>query len=132
MLVIQFKLSTARMDLIHDVLIELKVLTSTNAVLSIPEVIDPASRHHIFLWHRHGLLLLLNVQTQMDETLTKSLKRLIGRLLKDYHNTFAPNKVGPGALGTAVVILSFLSTHNSDKLCTVLVQYVKVIYFYFL
>jgi hypothetical protein len=37
MLVTQFKLSTARMDLIHEVLIELKVLTSTTNTLTTHE-----------------------------------------------------------------------------------------------
>lgn len=40
MLVHPFKLSTARMDLIHEVLIELKVITSTTETLSIPEVAE--------------------------------------------------------------------------------------------
>jgi len=38
MLIGQFRLSTARMDLIHEVLIELKVLTSTTNTIAIPEV----------------------------------------------------------------------------------------------
>ena len=38
MLISQFRLSTARMDLIHEVLIELKVLTSTTNTIAIPEV----------------------------------------------------------------------------------------------
>jgi hypothetical protein len=66
----------------------------------------------------------------MDENLTQSLKRKIGHLLKDYHSAFSPDKVGQGALGTAIVILSFLSTHDSEKLCNMLEQYVKVFIFY--
>lgn len=38
MLIHPFKLTTARMDLIHEVLIELRVVTSTTDTLSIPEV----------------------------------------------------------------------------------------------
>jgi hypothetical protein len=66
----------------------------------------------------------------MDENLTQSLKRRIGLLLKDYHSAFAPDKVGQGALGTAIVILSFLSTHDSEKLCNMLEQYVRVLIFF--
>lgn len=58
--------------------------------------------------------------------MTQLLKRKIGNLIKDYHTAFSPDKVGQGALGTAIVILSFLSTHNSEKLCNMLVKYVKV------
>lgn len=62
----------------------------------------------------------------MDAQLAQQLKRKIGQLIRDYHTAFSPDKVGQGALGTAIVILSFLSTHNSEKLCQMLVKYVKV------
>jgi hypothetical protein len=54
MLVTQFKLSTARMDLIHEVLIELKVLTSTTNTITIPEArLSSPSVDKFWLWGCH-------------------------------------------------------------------------------